>query len=146
MSGILQLPINVVIRDPRASDQRFIAATWFRSMTSVGSRDKHRRQTLNAQIDRVLDDKQTRCLVACSATDSDRIFGWILFSSAPIARVLHYAYVRDDERRKGIARRLIQQAWPTSQARLVVTMRGPDTREFMARHSASYVPLEEYLR
>jgi GNAT superfamily N-acetyltransferase len=146
MSGILQPPSNVAIRPCVADDQRFIAATAWRSMLG-NNRAPSRRRRINDQIDRILDSKDTRCLVACSLTDSDRILGWILYSSAPVARVLHYAYVRDDERLKGIARRLVQQAWPTSQARMVLTLKGPSTRSIMeSKRDIQFVPLEEYLR
>jgi GNAT superfamily N-acetyltransferase len=146
MSGVLQIPSDVIIRGPVESDQRYIASTFWRSVLG-NNRAPHRRRRLNDQIDRILDDKSTRCLIACSVTNVDKILGWILYSAAPIARVCHYAYVREEERGKGIARRLVDQAWPTSQARFILTMRGPATSRFMEqRRDVSYVPLEEYLR
>lgn len=144
MSGILQSVTGVTIRDPLASDQRFIAATMYHSVLGR-NRAPSRRRRINEQIDRILDDKSTRALVACSLGDSDRILGWILYSSAPVVRCLHYLYVRDDERGKGIARRLVLAAWPESQARFVVTMKGPDTRAFMERKNVSFIPVEEVL-
>lgn len=146
MSGLLQLPTTAVIRGPVADDQRFIAATFYRSVLG-NNRAPRRRRHLNDQIDRILDDKSTRCLIAASASNADKILGWILYSSAPIARICHYLYVRDEERGKGIARRLIDQAWPTSQARFIATMRGPHTQRFLDRVDSSvFVPLEEFLR
>lgn len=145
MSGILQSVTGVRVRDVEPGDQRYIASTWWHSMLG-GNRAPSRRHRLNEQIDRVLDDRTTRALVACSLSDSDRILGWIVYSTAPVARVIHYAYVRDDERGKGVARRLIAAAWPESQARFVVTMKGPDTRRFIEKERANFVPVEEFLR
>lgn len=146
MSGILQPPSFVAIRAPLATDQAYISSTCWRSVLG-NNRAPSRRRRINDQIDRILDSKDTRCLVACEQRDQDRILGWILYSSAPVARVLHYAYVRDDERLKGIARRLVQQAWPTSSARMVLTLKGPSTRSIMeSKRDISFVPLEEYLR
>lgn len=145
MSGILQSVTGVTIRDCVLGDQRFIAATMYHSVLGR-NRAPSRRRRINEQIDRILDDRTTRALVACALGDSDRILGWILYSSAPIARVLHYVYVRDEERSKGIARRLVQAAWPDSNARFVLTVKGPDTRAFMERRDVSFVPVEEFLR
>lgn len=145
MSGILQLPVNIVIRGCVAEDQRYIASTFWRSCLG-SNRAPSRRRRLNEQIDRILDDKTTRCLIAASASNHDKIVGWILYSSAPIARICHYLYVREEERGKGIATRLFQQAWPTTNARVIATMRGPDTNLFLRRPNVSFVPLEEVLR
>lgn len=146
MSGILQSVTGVTIRDVTRDDQHYICETWFRSVMTHGNRCRSRRNEVNEQIDRILDDSSTRALIACDLADQDRIVGWIVYSTAPIARVLHYAYVRKQEREKGIARRLVQAAWPTSNARFVVTMKGPDTRSIMEKKRASFVPVEEFLR
>jgi GNAT superfamily N-acetyltransferase len=145
MSGILQLPVNIVIRGPERSDQAYISSTMYRSCLG-SNRAPRRRRILNDQIDRILDDKATRCLVAANASNHDKIVGWILFGAAPTVRLLHYVYVRDEERGKGIATRLVQQAWPTSNARMALTMRGPDTALFLRRPNVSFIPLEEVLR
>lgn len=145
MSGILNLPVSISIRSPLANDQRYIASTMWRSILGH-NRAPSRRRRLNDQIDRILDDRSTRCLVACSARDEDKIVGWILYAAAPIARVMHYVYVREDERGKGIARALVAKAWPESSARFVVTMKGPSTSRCLETRAVSYVPLEEYLR
>lgn len=146
MSGYLHQSLDIIIREVERSDQGYIAATWWRSMLGT-NRAPRRRRMLNDQIDRVLDDKSTRALVACPSSDPDRILGWLVYSSAPVARVVFYIYVRDEERDRGIARRLIAAAWPGSDSRLVLTMKGPSTAGFLAKNkNVSFCPLEEFLR
>lgn len=137
-------PANTIIRPVSRSDQGYVTATWWRSMLGA-NRAPHRRRRLNDQIDRVLDDPTTRALVA---ERGDRILGWIVYASAPAMRVLHYAYVRDEERGQGVCQRLINAAWPGSSARLVLTCQGPHTRTFIANHAgkAIFLPAEEFLR
>lgn len=136
----------VMIRPAIADDQRFICATWFRQLTS---RQRHasQRKRINQQIDRVLDDCTTQCLVACHA-DTNRILGWLVYSSPPGMRVLHMAYVRDDERGHGLCRRLVDAAWPGSTARIVLTCNnGPHARQFLERNrGAMAVSLDDFYR
>lgn len=134
---------HVSIRPAIAADQRFVAATWFHSMLGGRNRAPRLRRRLNAQIDRVLDDATTRALVACKG---ERIVGWLVYSTTPVWRVVHYAYVRDDDRGHGICKRLIDAAWPANQTRLIATMRGPMTDRCLASFkNAMYIPLEEVL-
>lgn len=143
MSGLLQPPTSHAIRPARSDDQAYIASTWWRSMLG-GRRAPRQRRRINAQIDRILDDTTTRALVTL---DRDRIIGWLVFASAPSMRVLHYVYVRDDERGRGVARRMADAAWPGSDARMVLTMKGPDTKSYVAtKRSCLYVPIEEFFR
>lgn len=137
-------PGNTTVRRAAADDQRFIASTWWRNMLGDQRAPRVRRR-LNAQIDRVLDDSSTRALVAVN--EQDRILGWIVYATTPSMRVVHYVYVRDEHRGSGIARRLIDAAWPGSDARLVMTMIGPDTKSFIARKgNAVFCRVEEFFR
>ena len=146
MSGLLQPSLDVVIRMPLREDQGYIAATWYRSMLGR-NRAPHRRRRINAQIDRILDDRSTCALIAASADDHDRILGWLVYADAPHMRVVHYLYVRDESRGRGIARRLIAAAWPGSDARLVLTLKGPRTQRFLdSNRNSTFVSVEEFLR
>jgi GNAT superfamily N-acetyltransferase len=137
-------PNAFVIRKAAAHDQRYIASTWWHSMLGRNRAPRIRRR-INAQIDRVLDDMTTRCLVATNGRD--RILGWLVYADAPIGRVIHYLYVRDDERERGVGSRLMAAAWPGSTARVVVTMKGPVTEEYLARRpSAQFISIEEILK
>lgn len=133
---------GVSVRRAVADDQRFIASSWWHS--AVGrNRAPRIRHRVNAQIDRVLDDGTTCALVA---ERGDRIIGWLVYASAPVGRVVHYLYVRDADRGHGVATRLVQAAWPKSEARIVLTMRGPSTQRFMDEHRNSmFVAVDEFL-
>lgn len=143
MSGVLQAPVSIAIRPPVASDQAFIANTWWRNLTQRDRSPSFRRR-VNYQIDRVLDDKTTRCLVACSQADANRIIGWLCYAERP--RVLHYAYVRDGDRGRGVCTSLVAQAWPGSNARFIFTMKGPHTERCLERGRGVFVSIEEFWR
>jgi hypothetical protein len=132
------------IRRAVASDQRYIASTWWHSALGRNRAPRIRRR-LNAQIDQVLDDPTTRALVTIDA--QNRIIGWLVYATTPIGRVVHYAYVREGERSRGVAGRLMSAAWPSSEQRVVLTMKGPSTAGYLDRHTtALFVPLEEFLQ
>lgn len=139
-------PSNTLIRAAAPDDQRFICATWMRQLTQRDRSPRYRRR-VNANIDRVLDDRTTRCLVACHA-DTNRILGWLVYSSPPGMRCVHMAYVRDDERGRGLCRRLVDAAWPGSTARIVLTCNnGPHARQFLERNrGAMAVSLDDFYR
>lgn len=134
----------VSVRTAVANDQRYLASTWWHSMLGR-NRAPRLRHRVNEQIDRILDDATTRAIVAVDARD--RILGWLVYATAPVGRVIHYAYVRDEERGHGLASRLVAAAWPGSEARLVLTCRGPMTAGYLERNKAAlFVPLEEFIR
>lgn len=129
----------MIIRPAVAEDQAYISATWWRSCLGHNRARRHRHR-INAQIDRVLDDNTSRALVT---VEGDRIGGWIVFATAPTMRVLHYLYVREEHRNRGLARRLIEAAWPgKDERRMVLTFRGPDASKLT---NATFVPVEDFL-
>jgi GNAT superfamily N-acetyltransferase len=138
-------PANTLVRRAVADDQRFIASTWWHSMLGRNRAPRLRRR-INAQIDRVLDDDTTKALVITDA-QSGKILGWLVYAQAPVGRVVHYAYVRDDHRGNGFARRLVEAAWPGSTARIVLTMHGPHTRTYLDKHAnALHVSIDDFYR
>jgi len=113
-----------LIRPARPSDQAFVASTWAFTLCDGGEHcggnhrradDPQRTRSCNTSrniVDRMLDHSSVRILVAAQPTDSDRIIGWLAYSPAAKARLLHMVYVREHERRQGIAEMLVEHAWP----------------------------------
>lgn len=105
----------VPIRPARPTDQGFICS----ALVFAG---------YNADlVDRMLDRRRCRVLIACPERDSDRILGWICFerqpslSGAPRALIVHYVHVRPQHRREGIATQLLTAATGGHDLPVVVT-------------------------
>ncbi len=121
--------LRTVIRRPRPADQSFIAATWVKSLM-MADRGLVKSDT-NKLVDRLLDDPATRVLVACEPINEDALHGWICYVPAPRLLVVHYVYVRDRVRTRGVARTLVAAARGHASvsagtaSKTVYTMRGP---------------------
>lgn len=136
---------NVVLRTPRPTDQSYIASTWTHSLVS---HDKaNRKSETNQLVDKLLDDPSVRLLVACEPTNTDQIDGWLCYTPTPRALVVHYVYVRDKMRRRGIARAMLAKAMGAkTSARLAYTMIGPSSSVLLTKWSdAVHVPIREFL-
>lgn len=116
-----------LIRPARPSDQAFVASTWAFTLCDGGEHcggnhrradDPQRTRSCNTSrniVDRMLDHSSVRIIIAAQPTDSDRIIGWLAYSPAARARLLHMVYVREHERRQGIAEMLVEKAWPSQE-------------------------------
>ena len=151
-----------LIRPARPSDQAFVASTWAFTLCDGGEHcggnhrradDPQRTRSCNTSrniVDRMLDHSSVRILVAAQPTDSDRIIGWLAYSPAAKARLLHMVYVREHERRKGIAWRLYDHAWSGEHvdrvSPVVYTVRGPLAQKLHEDHpNAVHLPVMEFL-
>ncbi len=149
-----------LIRPARPSDQAFVASTWAFTLCDGGEHcggnhrradDPQRTRSCNTSrniVDRMLDHASVRIIVAAQPTDSDRIIGWLAYSPAAKARLLHMVYVREHERRRGIAWLLAHHAWPDDRVVLpaVYTVRGPLAQTLHEDHpNAVHLPVMEFL-
>jgi len=138
-------------RKPRSSDQSYIASTWARSMLSTHAHQRHgsmrNANQVGKLIDRVLDRKDTRAYVCVADEDDDYIVGWVLYCEGPSVPVVHYVYVRREERQRGIAEALLEQIGVFRDGLVVCTSNGPSSNTIKRRYpAATFVPLEEFLR
>jgi hypothetical protein len=140
-----------MIRPPKPTDQGYIASTWARSIlrsTHAWQRHASARSghQVNTLIDKTLDRKDTRALLRVKPHDPDSILGWVLFVDGVGVPVIHYVYVRRDDRQSGIATELLYQAGVRWDAGVVCTSDGPDSHILRVRYpAATYVPLAEFL-
>ncbi len=147
-----------LIRPARPSDQAFVASTWAFTLCDGGEHctgnhrradDPQRTRSCNTSrniVDRMLDHSSVRIIVAAQPTDSDRIIGWLAYSPAAKARLLHMVYVREHERRKGIAEMLTEHAWPSTNGPIVHTVIGPHAQVLRERFAnAVHLPVMEFL-
>ena len=104
------------------------------------------RSELNDIIDRLLDDESVRVRIACEPTRQNMILGWVCYTPTPKMMVLHYLYVREKMRRRGVAGQLMREAYQFGQGKLVYTMRGPDAAWLIAKNrEAVMMDVKEFL-
>ena len=127
----------IAIRPGRADDQAFVAAT----MSEQLARGHH--DDANALVDRILDSESTRVLVAI---ENGRIVGWLAYAAIPRVRALLFLYVRRNDRMQGVARSLVDTAWPKRSGQYVhAGLRGGSTKSVLQRFSAIEMPLDELI-
>lgn len=136
--------LELVIRSPKMSDQAYVASTWTQSLLTADR--KLTKSDVNTTIDRVLDDPEARVILACEPTRYDVIIGWLCYTLTPTSRVIHYVYVRDKMRRRGVASQLYRKAFPRDAGKLVYTFRGPDSSALLKVWPyAVHLPIQEFL-
>ena len=136
--------LRVLIRPACPSDQGYVASTWRESLLLA---NRETVSTVNARIDKFLDDVGVRVLVAAEPTKPERIYGWMCYSPARTTAVLHYLYTREKQRNRGVAKRLFEYAWPKQPDKIIYTLRGPSSKWLVAkRPDAIYLQADEYLR
>ena len=124
----------MITRAMRPEDRRFIVPTWVRSL-AASRRGEHRTDTLRrywAIVDRVLDDPSTRGVVCASDEAARTIHAWAIVTGD----VLQYAYVPEDLRRHGLAKRCITAALRGYPERIAITHVWPfaSTRFVLRQH------------
>lgn len=134
---------DVKVRTARAGDQAYVASTWLRSLTN--GRPSARDDELRTTIDRVLDHKATRILVACERKQEAKLYGWLAHVPLESRALVHYLYVREPLRGRGIARALADRAELLTGKPLVYTMRGPAATPLLLKFPAVHMKLDEVL-
>lgn len=99
---------EVVLREARDTDTRFLVHSWLRSFEAskvalLAARDAYF-QGYKPLVEAAL--TRSRVLVACQKADPDAIVGWVAVEPGDVPR-LHYVYVKHPFRRFGIAKRLV---------------------------------------
>lgn len=141
-----------MIRGPRSTDQGYITKSWSKSIlrgTHAWERHGAARSghQINDLIDRTLDRKDTRVLIRCKPQDIDAIYGFVVFVDAPGVPIIHYLFVRSDEREKGIAGELLHQIGVKRDGSVVCTSDGPSSTMLRTLYPlAAHVPLAQFLK
>ena len=101
--------IPVEIRPSRREDEHFILSSWINSARGSGFAKCVSPTEYHEGQRRVATGllQSHGAIVACDPEDQDVIYGWACVD--PVG-VLHFAYVKHDLRRAGIARRLLEEA------------------------------------
>ena len=143
-AAALQSCIRGVTRD----DQGFVATTWLKQMRSVDPDGCHgpRWGPLGRRVDAVFDRDDTRALIRHKAGDPHVILGWVVYAEGPKTPLLHFLYVRKEQRGQGYGSALLRAIGITRSTACVYTCRGPSTSRLLhAFKGAVHMPLEELL-
>jgi hypothetical protein len=145
--------LELAIRQPRPEDQGYITSTWMTSLARFAARTSGGRkpprsdmQRAGRLVDRILDRSETKVLVAVDPHNTSVIHGWICWVPVPRAPVLHYIYVRKEEREKRIGSVLMIDAEIDPRRPFVWTMRGPSGAWITRWPKATEMAIAEYLR
>lgn len=101
---------------------------------------------INQTIDKLMDRADSRALLYVRAHDQDAIVGWIVFAEGIGVPVVHYCYVRSEERDKGIITALLTHIGVKHDAGVICTSHGPSSLMLRGRYKAAvHVPADEFL-
>lgn len=131
-------PAALEIRAAWPQDQAFVAATFREQLARRSSyRDADR------VVDRILDSQRTNILLA---VDGKRLAGWLAYVEIPRVRAVLFAYVRKEYRGHGVARQLVDTAWPRRTGQWVhAGLAGGSTAKLLERFPSTEVDLGELI-
>ena len=133
------------IRGASPTDQAFIASTWVSSLGMVD--DPRKGSDRGRLVDRMLDKPGVRVSVACETHDPHYILGWLCHTPMPSVSVIHYVYVRNQVRKRGIAYALAIAAGLDQPRPVVYTLTGPSSSWLLAKYpGATHLQAEEFLK
>jgi len=99
------------IRPPKPSDLNFIFATFSTSMKHDSDLGRSCRSSVFfPNFQKIIDDllQNSQILVTCSVEEENAIMAYLIYSP----NLIHYAFTRPALREKGLARELVNQAFP----------------------------------
>ena len=108
------------IRSFQEGDEGVVFDPWRRQLSSIPGRDLHPRifkmtaAELNAHMDDVVRPLVLSCppMVACEVDHPTQVFGWVCCEHQEDRQVLHFLYVRNMWRQKGVASQLLRHNFP----------------------------------
>jgi GNAT superfamily N-acetyltransferase len=141
------------IRDAAKTDQAFVASTWLVTWVKdpvardAGWTEGKRYGECGRIADAVLDRHDTSVAIACNPDNPEEIWGWLAYAMAGKVPIVHYAYVREKHRRKGIMRQLLKHIGADGFSRGIVYTIKTNMIPFLTTKykAAAYLPVHEWL-
>jgi GNAT superfamily N-acetyltransferase len=145
-----QLRQLVTIRPAEEGDTALLFNSWLRSYRDSprvnGTPSALYYRYHHPLVTRVLARPESSVLCAVDPRKPDRIHGWLCFEWAGSVLVVHYLYVKQIWRRKGIARLLAETAGLERGTPVAYTFESKAAPHLAKRvKRCEYVPCEEYL-
>lgn len=137
-----------LFRNPTPRDQGYVASTWFKQMQMV-DRDYSRGGRwgqAGQHIDVVTARPGTRVLICHYPSDIERIRAWMVFELPPGPPVLHFVFVRKEDRQQGVATALLACAGINRDTQFVWTSVGPQSGVMKTKYPHGvHMPLARFL-
>lgn len=93
-----------------------------------------------------MDRPESRSIICARDSTPDHILGWIVYAVGIGVPVVHYCYVRREERGKGVNTGLLAHIGVRHDAGVICTSHGPSSTMLRSRYKASvHVPIADYL-
>lgn len=121
----LLAPITT-FRPFRPSDLKCVVNNWlkaFRDSPWAGCVSNDQYYEVHHEVLRQLFNRGAKVLVACEAADPDQILGWVCIEDVPGGAAVHFVYVKEGYRRKGLASELLERALEGKVGRRFYTFR-----------------------
>lgn len=136
--------MQVEIRKIKESDKNFVIATWlknYRSSSAFAKRINNEVYYKNhhAIVEHILSKPQTTALVVNSLGDEDHLLGFMVYETWPDAHVIHYAFVKIEFQKFGIATQLFHHA-KIDPSNFVFTHSTYDAAEILKNSRGTYDP------
>ncbi len=144
-----QLSQLVTVRPAEEGDTSLVFNSWLRSYRSsprvAGTPSALYYRYHHELVARLLERDESAVLCACDPRRSQKVHGWLCFEWAGSVLVVHYAYVKQIWRHKGIARLLADAAGFEPGISVAYTFESKAAPHVARLVGAEYVPAEEYL-
>ena len=115
--GVATVPLrggNASLRASAPEDTEFIYDSWLKSYRDSKAHKLVRKEFYyrghSNKIDAIVSRQGTRVVVAANTDDAGHLFGYVVFELLPGGHnaVLHYIYVKQSYRRRGLGRHLLE--------------------------------------
>ena len=102
----------LMLRAPVDDDVRFVTSSWLNSFREAGAFNKHVGNDLyfaqhHSLIAALWNDPRTTKLLAVFPEDTAFIYGWLVGTGSDVGPIVHYTYVRNSMRGRGVATALV---------------------------------------
>lgn len=103
----------IMLRGPVDDDVRFVTSTWLKSFREAGTFTRHVGNDLyfaqqHTLISKLWNDPRSTRLMAVFPEDTAFLYGWLFGTGTDAGPIIHYVYVRNSWRGRGIATALVQ--------------------------------------
>jgi GNAT superfamily N-acetyltransferase len=123
LAGVINL------RTTEPGDMRFVLDSWgksYRVSPWAGCVPNHLfYDTFHEAVEGLL-ARGTKITIACAKHDPSRILGWVATETVRDGQAVHFLYVKDPFRRRGLASHLLEQTVGTQEGRRFYTYRTRD--------------------
>lgn len=133
-----------------AGDTGLVMSSWMRSWKRGPNTKRMDSRAYwdyaRALIEKLLKRDDVKLRIAHAPHDVAEIYGWMCWSVVEGLAVVHYAYTKQEARKRGVMRRLATEAGISPASTVAYTFRSPATAHIVGRVAeAEYYPVERFV-